>query len=197
YGKRQVLADVSFAVKSKEILLLVGLNGSGKSTLLRLLYGLIPMWTSRESDLTPSILLDRTSLLGCGPSERLSRGLAYVPQRRGVFSTLTVRENLLLSGHRLSHTARKERQKSILETFPILSSTLDRYPIAMSGGERQILALGMALIHEPKMMLLDEPFAGLSPKSIEVVKEQIIRLNQSGTTFLIVEHHIREAIALA
>jgi branched-chain amino acid transport system ATP-binding protein len=191
YGKRQVLFDVSFTIKQGEIVLLIGANGSGKSTLLKYIYGLLPPF----KDGSGKVLFDNEDITEAKPSDLISKGLVYIPQKNNVFDNLTVKDNLEVSGLSLRNkNVFKQRYNEALELFPILKDLLNRLPMKLSGGERQLLAFAMTSLHKPKMILADEPFAGLSHKNIEIVKHQIQKLkDELGITFLIVEHKVKES----
>jgi len=192
YGKKQVLYDVSLEVSLGEIVLLVGSNGSGKSTLLKTIYNLLPLWNKG------SVSFDGEYITGLLPSNLLKKGLLYIQQKNNLFEELTVKENLEMAGLILPNKSRFERIESTLTMFPILSPHLKRTPMKLSGGERQLLALAMALLHNPKMIILDEPLSGLSQQNINLVTEYLTRINsQSNTTLLIVEHRVKECVKIA
>ena len=188
YGKKQVLNDISCEVRDHELAILIGSNGSGKSTLLKAVFGLVDIMETDNTQIT----FDGTSILGAPTSSLLAAGLMYIPQKKYCFETLTVRENLEVSGLLLtSRRLYNDRRDQVLDMFPMLATSLKRLPMTMSAGERQVLALGMALLHRPKLIMLDEPFAGLSPHNVELFKNLIRRLNaEDRITFLIVEHRL-------
>lgn len=189
YGKKQVLFGVSLDVVPGEILLITGGNGSGKSTLLKAIYGLLPPWND-DAEILFRPDANGPALNTQPPTRNLSKGLAYLPQKNAVFDDLTVEDNLRLAGHTLPNdmefTARRDE---VLAALPTLQPFLRRKPEKMSGGERQAVALGMALLHRPKLLLLDEPTAGLDEKAIRTFTSVISRLNnERETTLAIVEH---------
>jgi branched-chain amino acid transport system ATP-binding protein len=200
YGKKQVLFDVSFDVNKGDIVLLIGSNGSGKSTLLKAIYGLLPVWQNNNENEhfnDSSIYFNGENVTNQQTSDLLKRGLLYIPQKNNLFSDLTVQENLEMTG--LSIGSRKilqERIEKVMDYFPKITPHLKRTPMKLSGGERQILTLAMALIHQPKIILLDEPFNGLSLNSIEFVKRKLQQLNKEGISLLIVEHRIHDVLDL-
>lgn len=201
YGKKQVLYDISFKIEQGEIVLLIGSNGSGKSTLLKVIYGLLTLWNkSKESSShkTGKIYFDGEDITDLSTFQLLKKGLLYIPQQNSVFADMTVKENLEISGLTISgRSILKERIEKALIVFPSLIPHLKRLSIKLSGGERQLLTMAMAIIHEPKMILIDEPFNALSPQNLTFVRENLKMLNQKkGITFLIVEHQIREALDL-
>jgi branched-chain amino acid transport system ATP-binding protein len=205
YYKQQVLFDISFEVKRGEIVLLIGGNGSGKSTLLKAIYSLVttglrahfpnkekwffsPFFNYREC-----IKFDNEYITCVKPYKLVKKGLVYVPQKNNTFEQLKVIENLEVVAPNLKDKAElKNRIDSVLEQLPQLTALKNRMPFNLSGGERQQLALGMALMQQPKMILLDEPSAGLSPNAFQKNLKIINRLNEQGITFLIVEHRIKE-----
>jgi len=189
YGKKQVLFDVSFEVKQGEIVLLAGSNGSGKSTLLKAIYGILPQWNNGE------IIFNGENIKGKPTSALLKKGLLYIPQKNNLFEDLTVTENLEMAGLTLDKRTLKQRIEHVLSIFTALVPHLNRTPMKLSGGERQLLTLAMATLHQPKMILVDEPLTGLSPQNITFMIENMNLLNQKrGITLIIVEHSVKEAI---
>ncbi len=184
YGKKQVLYDISFSVERGEIVLLIGSNGSGKSTLLKAIYGLLPLWrdSSAAGDSSSeggtidggSIRFDGENIAGLPASALLKKGLLYVPQQNNLFADLTVKENLEMAGLTLaSRQLLRDRIEKALTVLPTLVPHLKRIPMKLSGGERRLLTLAMAILHQPKMILMDEPFNGLSPQNITFVRENL------------------------
>jgi branched-chain amino acid transport system ATP-binding protein len=192
YGKKQVLFDVSFEIEKGDITLLIGSNGSGKSTLLKTIFGVNKVWSG-------TVFFEGENITNAKPNILLQKGVMYVPQKNNVFEQLTVKENLEISGLALkSNKLFKDRFAEVIDLFPTLVSFLNQHPMKMSGGERQLLVLAMAMLHQPKLLLLDEPFTGLSPKIIEQIKNIITVINKKTfTTILMVEHRIKEAMPLA
>ena len=193
YGKRQVLFDVSFEVNKGEIVLLAGSNGSGKSTLLKTIYGLLPLWNEGK------ITFNDVDITGKSTSTLLKKGLLYIPQKNNLFEDLTVIENLEMAGLTISNKKLlQQRIENVLSDFPMLALLLQRLPMKLSGGERQLLTIAMATLHEPKMILLDEPFVGLSQHNIIFVIENLIELNRKNAiTLMIVEHRVKEVVKIA
>ena len=192
YGKKQVLFDISFEVKKGEIVLLVGSNGSGKSTLLKSIFGILPQWTNGQ------IFFDEENITGKPASALLKKGFLYIPQKNNLFEDLTVKENLEMAGLTLGQKPLQGRIEKTLSVFTALVPHLQRIPMKLSGGERQLLALAMATLHLPKMILVDEPLTGLSPQNITSVVDNLKFVNEkSEVTLLIVEHRIKEAIKIA
>jgi len=183
YGKKQVLENVSFDVASSEIVLLTGGNGSGKSTVLKTIYGLLKSWTPEGK-----IFFEDHDITALPVSEMIRRGIVYMPQKRNVFEDFTVAENLLTSAAIYPNAEAKERVQKVYEILPTLATMRKRTPFNMSGGERQLLAFGNVLVHSPKLILLDEPFAGADSQNSETLRNRIADLNRTNVTFVIVEH---------
>lgn len=193
YGKKQVLFDVSLSVRKGESVLLIGSNGSGKSTLLKRIYGLLPKF----SGATGTASFNGQDLTNTPSHNMVKTGLIYIPQKDNCYETMTVQENLEISALAINNTTeRRQRIAQTIEAFPVLKSLLKLNAAKLSGGEKQLMVLAMAMQHEPAMLLLDEPFAALSGRNIELVKEKIKEIKSKGISLLIVEHRIREALPL-
>lgn len=192
YGKKQVIFDISFEVNKGDIILLAGSNGSGKSTLLKAIYGLLPIWNDGK------IYFEGENITGKSTSLLLKKGLLYIPQKNNLFEDLTVKENLEMAGLTLDKKVLKERIEYVLSVFPTLKEFLNRAPMKMSGGERQLLTLAMAMLHKPKLILLDEPLTGLSPKNVSFVIENLLLLKEKKEiTLIVVEHRVNECLQVA
>lgn len=192
YGKKQVLFDVSFEVKQGEIVLLAGSNGSGKSTLLKAIYGQLPQWNNGQ------IFFNEENITGKTTATLLKKGLLYIPQKNNLFEDLTVKENLEMAGLTLDRKLLLQRIENTLSIFTALLPHLNQIPMKLSGGERQLLILAMATLHQPKMILVDEPLIGLSPKYFNFVTENLRMMNKKNDiTLLIVEHRVKECLAIA
>lgn len=192
YGKKQVLYDISFEIKQGDIALLIGSNGSGKSTLLKAIYGLCKVWDGK-------VYLENEEITNCKTEYLLKKGIMYIPQKNNLFEQLTVKENLEISGMALNNkNLFKQRLELVNMQFPVLESKYKMHPMKLSGGERQLLTLAMATLHQPKIIIVDEPFTGLSPQNITFVIEILKVLNQkNGITLLIVEHRVKECSPIA
>ncbi len=190
YGRLHVLFDIKAAVGDKEITVLVGPNGSGKSTLLKTVMGITRIYSGE-------ILLNGDNIVGLPPHEVTKLGIAYLPQVDNVFASLSVRENLIMAGYIMGKNKAKERTKEVLEDFPVLNQYMDRRAETLSGGERQMLAMGMSMMRMPQIMLFDEPTASLAPKiAVEVLEKiQYLRDNYSVTVVL-AEQNARRALEL-
>ena len=202
YGKKQVLTDVSFEVKQREIVLLIGSNGSGKTTLLKTIYGLLKTWpVSAEAPAGKNngkIYFSGEDITGLPTHRLLKKGLLYIPQKNNCFEDLSVQTNLEMAGLIIPDSSLlKQRIKNAYIIFPMLKALAKRTPMKMSGGERQHLAMAMAMLHQPKMILMDEPVIGLDHRAMQIVFDSIKKLNNLGVTFLIVEHRVRETYQIA
>jgi branched-chain amino acid transport system ATP-binding protein len=184
----EVLKGVDLVVDDHEIVAIIGPNGAGKSTLLKAIAGLI-----RPS--RGSILLRNEPIGGRAPRDICRLGLAYVPQEHNIFPTMSVRENLEIGGYvdRAAHA----KIDAVFHMFPMLADKRRHAARTLSGGERQILAMAMALMVEPTLLLLDEPSAGLSPVAAEKLFETIIAINRRGVAIAMVEQNASEALTIA
>ena len=184
-----ILNNCSLNLGEGEIVGIVGPNGAGKSTLLKAAFGLVDVW---EGD----VLLRGQSVLGKKPHKLVTEGIGYVPQTDNVFPRLSVRENLEM-GLFLEPRAWRERFETVAELFPLLAERAGQRAGALSGGERQMLAMGRALMMNPAVLLLDEPSAGLSPRYQEQVFEQVAKVNRAGVSVLMVEQNARRCLQIA
>lgn len=191
YGKKQVLFGLSMEVRKGGIVALIGPNGAGKSTALKAICGLIPIWNGK-------ILFNGSHIHGFKPAQIFPRGITFVPQGSRVFHGLSVKENLEVGGIQLAHNAARARIEHVLESFPALKKKLRQDAGKLSGGEQQMLALARGLMPEPKLLILDEPSLGLSPKLAGDVFKKIVELNTDrGMTILIVEQKVREVLQIS
>jgi branched-chain amino acid transport system ATP-binding protein len=185
----EILKGVDFTVDDGEIVCVIGPNGAGKSTLLKTIAGL----------LHPSqgaIELRGSSLARLPPREITRLGVAYVPQEHNIFPTMSVRENLEIGGY-VDPARTAARIGQVMERFPMLARKRQHAARTLSGGERQILAMAMALMVEPSLLLLDEPSAGLSPVAAEALFESILAINRDGPAIALVEQNASEALAIS
>jgi len=188
YGKLQVLFDINAEVKDKDITVLVGPNGSGKSTLLKTIMGITQVYSGK-------LLFNGKNILGLPPHAVTKLGIAYLPQVDNVFANLKVRENLLMAGYVLGKEEAKERAIEVLEDFPVLNDYMGRRAGMLSGGERQMLAMAMAMMRRPQIMLFDEPTGSLAPKMAHEVFDKILKLRDNyGMTILLAEQNARRAL---
>ncbi len=190
YGKLHILYDIDFEAPRREITIVVGPNGSGKSTLLKALFGLATIYSGK-------IELENRDITRLPPHKRARLGLAYVPQTDNVFTTLTVEENLRMAGYLLEPHELKERIDLVLDIFPTLKEYLKKRAGALSGGERQMIAIAMCLIRDAKMLLLDEPTAQLAPKIATYILNKIVELrDRLGITIVLVEQNAKKALEI-
>lgn len=181
YGKKQVLFDVSLEVKAGEVILLSGGNGSGKSTILKCIYNLLPLWAGE-------IFFEGEKINGLKPSDLIKKGMVYIPQKDFCFENLTVEENLQISGTIYAKTELKQRITKVYEQTE-LEQFKKRKPFNLSGGEKKLLAFGMALIHQPKLILLDEPFAGVDvANSQQLFTIFVSSFKREDVAVVLVEH---------
>jgi len=187
YGDSHILFDVSMYVDKNEVVALLGRNGAGKSTTLKTLMGLVRPRSGR-------IVLDGNMTQGLRPHAIAALGLQLVPEERCIFGSLSVEENLVLAG--LSAKSRWPMGR-VWETFPRLRDRRNSRGTDLSGGEQQMLAIARALLREPKILLLDEPFEGLAPIIVRELLGTCRKLAQTGQTIVVVEQNIRAALSLA
>jgi branched-chain amino acid transport system ATP-binding protein len=187
YGEVDIIADIALTVEPQEIVTLAGTNGAGKSTLVKALMGLAPRVSGR-------LEFEGRSLLSVPSEKRLELGISYVPQVENVFASLTVRENLeVVEGV----ADRRSRIEAMMQRFPVLRERARTRAGALSGGERQQLAFARALMPEPRLVILDEPTAALSPALVDQVLDTIRALPKSGVSVLLVEQRARQALAIS
>jgi len=185
YGKKQVLTDVSFSVEKGDTVLLSGGNGSGKSTVLKTIYGLLKPWVN---EVKGKVVFEGKEITAMPVSTMIVYGIVYMPQKKNVFEDFSVEENLSVSAGIYPKPKAKKRVEKVFETLPKLKAMRKRTPFHLSGGEKQLLAFGNALVHSPKLALLDEPFAGVDAENSEVLCSCIAGLKKENVTFIIVEH---------
>ena len=190
YGDLQVLWDVSFEVREKEILVLVGANGAGKSTTLKTISGLLkPRKGTIEYD---GVRLDQLS-----PDKVIGQGVVHVPEARRLFREMSVEENLIMGS--LSPEAKKRRAQTmewVYELFPRMKERRKQAAGTMSGGEQQMCAIGRGLMALPKVLMFDEPSLGLSPILVQEVFQIAKRINKEGVTVMLVEQNVRQTLAM-
>jgi ABC-type branched-subunit amino acid transport system ATPase component len=189
YGEVPIVEDVSIHIGQDEIVTIIGPNGAGKSTVLKALFGFLPVWQGRVS-------LAGDDVTGLAPELLVCRGIAFVPQTENIFPSLTIRENLTMGGITRADGV-EERISWVFELFPVLAERPRERAGRLSGGQRQTLAIARALMLEPRILLLDEPSASLSPKMVETVLANVVEINQRGTAVLMVEQRARQALAIS
>ena len=185
-----ILNGVDLLVREGEMVTVVGPNGAGKSTLLKAMVGLVKLKGGR-------ITLKGASIAGLAASAIARHGLGYVPQRENVFETLSVRENLEIGLTPRKDLTLGQRLAIMVDLFPRLAERLGQPAGNLSGGERQMLAMARALMPDPKIMLLDEPTAGLAPRFVQAMFEQVAAINRAGVSILMVEQNARPALSLS
>ncbi|WP_154769938.1 ABC transporter ATP-binding protein [Nakamurella alba] len=192
YGSVPVLRQVSVQVRRGETVALLGSNGAGKSTLLRAISGMIPVFGG-------SVEFQGSPLRGVAPQKIARRGLCHVPEGRRLFAKQTVQDNLLLGmyGIRLTRAEEQERIDGALAIFPALTTRLADYAGFLSGGQQQMLAVALALVRQPDLIMLDEPSLGLAPVIIDEVFEALSEVSRRGGTVLLVEQLATRALRLA
>jgi len=192
YGKAQVLQGLNLKAQKGQVITVIGPNGAGKSTLLNSLMGLLPHQGSffyKGQDISPLSL-----------EERVLMGIALVPEKRELFSTMTVQDNLELGGFRqmrLGNRQWRDRMADVFDLFPRLQERRDQLAGTLSGGERQMLAVGRSLMSRPDVLMLDEPSLGLAPLIVKEIFNIISTLRQTGVTIVLVEQNARAALAVA
>jgi branched-chain amino acid transport system ATP-binding protein len=189
YGKIGVLRGIDLKVGAGEVVALLGPNGAGKTTLLRAVSGLLP-WTGQ-------VRFGGKDLAGLSPRDTVKSGLAHVVEGHRVFTQLDVIDNLLLAAYDLPRVERNARVEEVLTLFPEIAAKRHERAAWLSGGQQQILAVAQGLVRRPKMLMLDEPSAGLSPVLVDRVLIVVQRLREAGTAVLLVEQLIEKALALA
>ncbi len=189
YGKVRVLHGIDLSIGAGEVVALLGPNGAGKTTLLRAISGLLP-WSGQ-------IRFAGADLAGAGPRETVRRGLVHVVEGHRIFARLSVLDNLLLAGYGLPRGVRMTQVEEALAVFPEIAAKRNDRAGALSGGQQQMLAVAQGLVRRPRLLMLDEPSAGLSPVLVDRVLAVARRLREGGTSVLLVEQLIEKALLLA
>ncbi|GLY71143.1 ABC transporter ATP-binding protein [Amycolatopsis taiwanensis] len=190
YGRMRILHDVDLELGEGEIVALVGANGAGKTTTLRSICGqLKPM--------SGSITLDGVPTAGRRPDQLVCDGLVHVPEDRALFGTLTVEENLRMGAWTRSSAQATKSLAEVYELFPVLAERRTTVAQTFSGGQQQMLAIGRALMAGPRLLMLDEPSTGLSPKLTWTMLEAVRRIRDTGVAVLLVEQNAKQALAIA
>ncbi|MBV9291804.1 MAG: ABC transporter ATP-binding protein [Frankiales bacterium] len=193
FGEQTVLHGIDLAVPDGEVTGIFGLNGAGKSVLLKVIAGVVPAWDGR-------VVLGDVDVTGLAPERRVGLGMAHVPQGRQVFPSLSVEQNIRVGAYTL-----RRRDKSryaanldrVYATFPRLAERRSQPAGTLSGGEQAMLAVGRALVNDPKIVLIDEPSAGLAPAIVEQLLEVLLDVRRLGLTMLLVEQNIRFGLRLS
>jgi len=192
YGRHDAVRDISLTVPEGTAMALIGANGAGKTTTLRALSGLVRPRAGR-------IVFQGEDITALPAHKIVARGLAHVPEGRMVFTNLTVRENLAMGAYLVRDPVRVARNLDyVFGMFPRLAERIDQSAGTLSGGEQQMLAIGRALMGDPKLLMLDEPSLGLAPKLISTIFEKILEINRDhGVTILLVEQNARLALEIS
>ena len=189
YGGADIIRNCNVSVGKGEIAVVVGPNGAGKSTAMKALLGMLSLRKGR-------VFLDGNDITGMSPQERVSHGMAFVPQNQNVFVTLTVEENLEMGAY-LRRDDITETMNQVFELFPVLKEKRRQLAGHLSGGQRQQVAVGRALMTGPSVLMLDEPTAGVSPIVMDELFERIIEVKRTGIAILMVEQNARQALNIA
>jgi branched-chain amino acid transport system ATP-binding protein len=189
YGEIEIIHGISLEVNEGEIVSIVGPNGSGKSTLLKSIFSLVDIMGGEINYLNSNLSQVNTD-------QMIKKGLSFVPQTDNIFPTLTVEENLELGAY-VSKKKLKDRFDLIYNLFPPLVEKRKKKAGTLSGGQRQMVAFGRALVIEPKLLLLDEPTAGLAPMYIDLILEKVAEINKTGVSILMVEQNAKKALAMS
>lgn len=190
YGDTEILRNLSLVVEPEEVVSIIGPNGAGKSTLMKTVFGLLH---PRKGTVT----FDGRDTTHLAPYRIVRLGMCYVPQVANVFTTLTVEENLEMGAFPLGKADLTESKERVYAMFPKLMQRRRQLAGKMSGGERQMVAMGSALMLNPRLLLLDEPTAALSPKLVDEIFERIARISETGIAVLMVEQNARQSLGMA
>jgi branched-chain amino acid transport system ATP-binding protein len=189
YGGVPILNGVNIAIERADIGVIVGPNGAGKSTTLKAIFGLLRVTSG-------SVVFDGEEITNALPDRLVPRGLSFVPQERNVFTSMTVQENLEM-GAFVRRDDFSDTLAEVFDMFPVLKEKRRQPTGELSGGQRQMVAMGRALMSKPRLLMLDEPSAGLSPRYVLEIFEKIVSVNEAGVGILMVEQNARQALAFA
>jgi branched-chain amino acid transport system ATP-binding protein len=191
YGYLQVVWDVSLKINKGEVVAILGLNGAGKTTTLKTIAGVL---TPKSGN----IMFDGKNITGIPTSQLVKHGLIFIPEERNLFSAMSVKENLLMGAYTIKDKAEVKRTLDyVLTLFPRLAERSKQLAGTMSGGERQMLAIARGLMSNPKLVMLDEPSMGLSPKNVLVVFDAVKKLREEKVTVIIVEQNVHTTLSVA
>jgi branched-chain amino acid transport system ATP-binding protein len=191
YGMVQILWEVSFQIKQKEIVSIIGPNGAGKTTLVKTISGLLPATNG-------TIRFKGEHIEKLRPYEIVKKGITLIPEGREIFPRMTVEENLLLGAYIVNDKSKvKESKERVYQIFPILKKKEKALAQTLSGGEQQMLVICRSLMSNPELLILDEPSLGLAPIIVEKVLDTVTKINEDGVTILLVEQNIRDSLEIA
>jgi len=191
YGPLHIIFDINMTFKDREVTCVLGPNGSGKSTLLKTIFGLTAVYSG-------SVFCGQSNITKLPPHEIARRGVAYLPQTDNIFGNLTVAENLWLASYTVDEESAKETVHNVLSMFPVLNDFMGKSAGLLSGGERQMLALSMALMRKPRVVMLDEPTANLAPKMAKQLVSNVKMLRDDlKLTVILVEQNAKLALDLS
>lgn len=191
YGLIQILWDVSFTIKEKEIVSIIGPNGAGKTTLVKTIMGLLPAKTG-------TIKFKGENIENLPPYEIVKKKISLIPEGRDIFPRMSVEENILLGAYTISDKQQlKESEERIYQIFPVLRKKEKSIAQTLSGGEQQMLVIGRSLMSNPELLILDEPSLGLAPIIVAKVLDTLREINDEGVAILLVEQNIRDSLNIA
>ena len=189
YGETNILNGCSISVEKGEIAVIVGPNGAGKSTAMRAIFGMLNLQAGK-------VIFDNQDITSLKPQERVGKGMGFVPQTNNVFTSMTVLENMEIGGF-INKDRFEENVQEVFKLFPILKEKEKQLVGELSGGQRQQVAVGRALMTNPKLLMLDEPTAGVSPIVVKELFEKIIEISKTGIAILMVEQNAKQALNIA
>ncbi len=189
YGGADIIHDCTIEAQQGEVAVIVGPNGAGKSTAMKAVFGLIQLRAG-------AVTLDGEDITRLSPQERVRKGMGFVPQERNVFTTMTVEENLEMGAY-IRDAGVAETMARVFELFPILKERRRQLAGELSGGQRQQVAIGRALMTEPRLLMLDEPTAGVSPVVMDDLFDRILEIRATGIAILMVEQNAAQALSIA
>ncbi|NBO20917.1 MAG: ABC transporter ATP-binding protein [Rhodobacteraceae bacterium] len=189
YGAVDILNDCTISVDAGQIAVIVGPNGAGKSTAMKAVFGMLPLRGGR-------VVLAGEDITALSPQARVAKGMAFVPQTQNIFTSMTVEENLEM-GAFLRRDDIRQTMEQVYTLFPILRDKRHQAAGELSGGQRQQVAVGRALMTQPRVLMLDEPTAGVSPIVMDELFDRIIEIARTGISILMVEQNARQALAIA
>ncbi|MHA2092358.1 MAG: ABC transporter ATP-binding protein, partial [Candidatus Kariarchaeaceae archaeon] len=208
YGRQEIIHAINIHVQNREIVCIIGPNGSGKSTLIKVIYGLAthhggsvyyrPQMTSTDSDVSYQKTKDSGDITSKQANELVPMGMAYVPQLDNVFPNLTIEENLEIGGYTLNEETMEKAKERVFESYPILRERKKNRAKTLSGGQRQMLALGRALMIDPILIILDEPSAALQPSLVIEIMDRVKELRDDhDVSVLMVEQNTKSALRIS